>query len=60
MKFKQNSYISIQENAFENIVCEMAAILSRPQCVKSAAEEGTQPNFDRGVPLMDVKKPTHF
>ena len=26
--------ISIQENAFENIVCEMTAILSRPQCVK--------------------------
>ena len=24
----------IQENAFENIVCEMSAILSRPQCVK--------------------------
>ena len=24
----------INENAFENIVCEMAAILSRPQCVK--------------------------
>ena len=31
----QNSYISIQENAFENIVCEMAAILSRPQWVKA-------------------------
>ena len=31
---KRNSYIFIQENAFENIVCEMAAILSRPQCVK--------------------------
>ena len=25
---------SLQENAFENIVCEMASILSRPQCVK--------------------------
>ena len=24
----------IQENAFENVVCEMASILSRPQCVK--------------------------
>ena len=31
---KRNSYIFIQENAFENVVCEMAAILSRPQCVK--------------------------
>ena len=30
---KRNSLIFIQENAFENMVCEMAAILSRPQCV---------------------------
>ena len=29
----RNSYILIQENAFENIVSKMAAILSRPQCV---------------------------
>ena len=29
----QNSSIFIQENAFENVVCEMASILSRPQCV---------------------------
>ena len=26
----------MQENAFENVVCEMASILSRPQCVKPA------------------------
>ena len=26
--------IFIEENAFENVVCEMSAILSRPQCVK--------------------------
>ena len=25
----------IQENTFENVVCEMASISSRPQCVKS-------------------------
>ena len=25
----RNSYIFIQENAFENVVCEMASILSR-------------------------------
>ena len=31
---KRNSYIFIQENTFENAVCEMAAILSRPQCVQ--------------------------
>ena len=29
-----NLYIVIEENAFENVVCEMATILSRPQCVK--------------------------
>ena len=29
-----NSNLFIQENAFENIVCEIASILSRPQCVK--------------------------
>ena len=32
---KQNSYIFIQENAFENVVWKMAAILSRPQYVNS-------------------------
>ena len=30
---KQNLYIFIQENAFENVVCEMAAIFSQLQCV---------------------------
>ena len=33
-KFNRNSYIFIQENAFENVVWKMASILSRPQCVK--------------------------
>ena len=27
-------YILNQENAFENFVCKMVVILSRPQCVK--------------------------
>ena len=31
--FNRNSNIFIQENAFQNVVCEMASILSRPQCV---------------------------
>ena len=31
--FNRNSNIFIQENVFECVVCEMAAILSRPQCV---------------------------
>ena len=30
----QNSYIFIQEHSFENVLCETAAILSWPQCVK--------------------------
>ena len=30
--FNRNSNIFIQENALENVVCEMASILSRPQC----------------------------
>ena len=30
--FNRYSSIFIQENAFENVVCEMASILSRPQC----------------------------
>ena len=30
----RNSYIFIQENAFQNVVWKMAAILSRPRCVK--------------------------
>ena len=33
-KFNRNSNIFIHKNAFESVVCEMAAILSRPQCVK--------------------------
>ena len=33
--FNPYSNIFIQENAFENVVCEMASILSRPQCVKT-------------------------
>ena len=30
---KQNLYIYIQQNAFKNVVGEMAAILSRHECV---------------------------
>ena len=33
-KLQRNSYIFIQENAFQNVVCEMAAILSWFQYVK--------------------------
>ena len=37
-KSNRNSDIFIQENAFESVVCEMAAMLSRPRCVKIAIE----------------------
>ena len=33
--FNQIYNIFIQENAFESIVCEMAAILSRPQTINA-------------------------
>ena len=32
-KFNRNSNIFIHENAIESVVCEMASILSQPQCV---------------------------
>ena len=34
----RNSHIFIQENAFESVVCEIASILSRPQCVKPSID----------------------
>ena len=37
--FNQNSNIFIQENALENVICVMAFILSRPQCVNSCHAE---------------------
>ena len=35
LNIHRNSYIFIQENAYENVVYDMLAILSRPQCVKN-------------------------
>ena len=40
LKFNRNSNIFIQENAFESDVCETAAILSRPQCVRAGRAHG--------------------
>ena len=36
--FNQNPNIFIEENTFENVVCEMS-ISSRPQCVKNQHHE---------------------
>ena len=33
--FNSNLNIFVQENAFENVVCEMASIVCRPQCVNT-------------------------
>ena len=43
--FNRYSNIFIQENAFENVVCEMASILSRPQCVKGDTIIGSRDHF---------------
>ena len=32
-----NSQVFIEENALENVVCKMMAILSRSQCIKTCA-----------------------
>ena len=36
LNFNRNSYKSIQENPFENVVWKMSAILPQPQCVNSS------------------------
>ena len=33
-RVNRNSHIFIEKNTFETVVCEMAVILSLPQCVK--------------------------
>ena len=43
--------IEIHENEFESVVCEMAAILSRPQCVKITA---TSPRGQRVQPMPSI------
>ena len=43
--FSRNSYIFIQENAFENVVWKMAANLSRSECVISHQKETTRTIF---------------
>ena len=49
----RNSYIFIQENTFENVVCEMSAILSRPQCVNPSTlyywQSGIRMKLDTGL-----------
>ena len=42
--FNRKPNMFIQDNAFESVVCEMAAIFSRPQCVNSISQ-GAQANW---------------
>ena len=50
----QNSYIFIQENAFENVVWKMAAILSRPQTVNLSLPDDSQKALDPDVQVYTV------
>ena len=52
--FYQNSNIFFQENAFENIVFEKAAILSRPQCVNKLKPEKKN-GWSEGVLTMPME-----
>ena len=49
MKFCRYSHIFIQVNAFEYVVCKIAAILSRPQYDKASNKERDVMEFYRGV-----------
>ena len=53
---KRNSYNFIQEDAFENVVCERAAILSRLQCAKIAFAACTYIQTPRWKYLQPVDK----
>ena len=53
----QTSNIFFQENAFENIVWKMAAILSRPQCVDSSLVQDRCHMGDKPLPESML---THF
>ena len=55
-KLQWSSYISIQENAFENAICEVAATLARPQCVNSILYD---PVF-RYTCLRSIRTGRHF
>ena len=49
LNLNRSSNISIQENAFERVVCETAAILSRPQCDKVGSYWAQCGQFDNGI-----------
>ena len=57
--FNRYSNIFIRENAFENVVCEMASILIRPQCVKDAIVDLAQRERRRGQNYTDNSRCFH-
>ena len=60
MKFNRYSNIFIHENAFENVVCEMASILSRPQSVKALASYSRLRKFEVLYKYISVISITSF
>ena len=58
----RNSYVSIQGNAFGNVVCEMVAILSWPQCVqlKKIVQATTSLKQTRNHILKDLSHANHW
>ena len=51
-----NSNISIEENAFETVVCEMAAILFQPQCDHRLLYSISTTSFKMFLMLLDAVK----
>ena len=47
LNLKRNAYIFSQANALENVVCEIAAILSEPQCVETLTMRG--PSYSKST-----------
>ena len=52
LNLKRNLYIFVQENAFENVVCDMAAILSQPQCVNPLELRPEYSKSTRSIPWL--------
>ena len=50
--FYRNSNIFIEENTFENVVCEMSAILSRSHCVNNGGRHRKKYQPFGRTPLM--------
>ena len=53
---KQNLCVFSQENAFENVICEVASILSRPQCVKSFQNEWSPQHQPSSLYHLHIRK----